>query len=44
MLRTISMGTSILVQGTFVCALPDGKVKVRVGNRFYSGKPVKRAA
>jgi len=44
MLRTISLGTSILVQGLYVRTLPDGRMTVRVGGTHYSGKPVARAA
>ncbi len=44
MLRTISLGTSILIQGIFVQALPDGRVTVRVDNADFSGKPVTPAA
>lgn len=40
MLRTIIMGTCILIQGTFVRALPDGRIAVRVGSIEYMGKPV----
>lgn len=40
MLRTITMGSYVSVQGTFVRTLPDGKIAVRVGNRIYEGKPV----
>lgn len=44
MLRTISIGTSVLVQGTFVCALPNGLIRVRVGKKFFTGRPVSKAA
>jgi hypothetical protein len=40
MLRTISMGTSILVQGIYVKTLPDGRMTVRVDGDHYSGTPV----
>lgn len=43
MLRTIIMGTCILIQGTFVRALPDGRIAVRVGTNEYLGKPVSPA-
>ena len=44
MLRTISMGTSILVQGIYVKTLPDGRMTVRVDGDHYSGMPVSQTA
>ena len=44
MLRTIVIGSCVSVQGTFVRALPDGKVQVRVGDRLFAGTPVSKAA
>lgn len=44
MLRTIVLGTCVSVQGTFVRALPNGRIAVRVGKKIYEGKPVKTAA
>ncbi|MEL6475030.1 MAG: hypothetical protein AAFQ21_13190 [Pseudomonadota bacterium] len=44
MLRTIALGSSVLVQGTYVRTLPDGRMTVRVGNTQYSGSPVAKAA
>ncbi len=44
MLRTITMGTCVSVQGIFVKSLPDGRVLVRVGEQVFSGKPVAKAA
>lgn len=40
MMQTITVGSYISVQGTFVRALPNGRVQVRVGDQVYSGKPV----
>ena len=40
MLKTILLGSCVYVQGTFVRALDDGKIVVRVGERFYQGLPV----
>ncbi len=40
MLRTISIGTCVFVQGLFVRTLPDGKIVVKVGNMVYQGSPV----
>ena len=44
MLKTISLGSSILIQGIFVRALPDGRVTVRVDDVHYCGKPVTQCA
>ncbi|WP_299684499.1 hypothetical protein [uncultured Tateyamaria sp.] len=44
MLRTIALGTSILVQGIYVRTLPDGRMTVRVDGSTYSGIPVSRTA
>lgn len=42
MLRTITVGTHVQIQGLFVKALENGKVVVSVGSREYEGHPVKR--
>ncbi|WP_274379280.1 hypothetical protein [Rhodophyticola sp. CCM32] len=39
-LKTITLGTCVSVQGTFVRALENGKVVVRVGDRMFTGQPV----
>ena len=39
MLRTITMGSCVSVQGTFVRALPDGRIAVKVGETVYQGRP-----
>lgn len=44
MLRTIALGTSILVQGIYVRTLPDGRMTVRVDGSHFSGIPVAQAA
>lgn len=44
MLRTITIGTSISIQGMFVQSYPDGKIAVRDGKTVYKGKPVTKAA
>ena len=44
MLRTITIGTTVSVQGTFVGDLSGGRIQVRVGNKIYSGTPVAKAA
>ena len=40
MLRTITIGSCVSVQGWFVRQLKDGQVVIRVGDRMYKGKPV----
>jgi hypothetical protein len=44
MLRTITLGSTISVQGTYVRALPDGRIVVKVDNATYTGVPVTQAA
>lgn len=40
MLRTITIGSCVSVQGTFVDSMPDGRISVQVDNTIYSGVPV----
>ncbi|MGR3747766.1 MULTISPECIES: hypothetical protein [unclassified Paracoccus (in: a-proteobacteria)] len=40
MIRTISLGHYISVQGLFERLTPNGNIIIRVGSRFYEGKPV----
>ncbi|MEM7519573.1 MAG: hypothetical protein AAF307_00935 [Pseudomonadota bacterium] len=42
MLRTITLGTCVSVQGIFVKDLSDGRVSVKVDETVYSGTPVLR--
>lgn len=42
MLRTITLGSAISIQGTFVRAMPDGRIAVQVDNTVYSGVPVSK--
>jgi len=42
MLRTIALGSCVSVQGTFVRAMPDGRIAVRVDQTVYAGKPVSK--
>jgi hypothetical protein len=44
MLRTITLGTCISVQGTFVRALANGKIVVQVGQRMFEGFPIAHKA
>ncbi len=41
MLRTITIGNHISVQGTFERDLADGRILVRVGELLFHGTPVK---
>ncbi len=40
MLRTISLGTCVSVQGQLVSQLADGKIVVRVDGKTFVGYPV----
>ena len=40
MLKTITIGNYISVQGMLEQQLPDGRMSVRVGNTVYTGHPV----
>lgn len=42
MLRTITIGSCVSVQGTFVRSMPGGRISVRVDNTVYSGVPVEK--
>jgi hypothetical protein len=43
MVRTITLGSCVSVQGIFVRDMPDGRVVVRVGEREFIGWPVTSA-
>ena len=40
MLRTVLIGSCVSVQGTFVKALANGQIAVRVGNKVFACRPV----
>lgn len=40
-LRTITIGSCVSVQGTFVRALPGGMIAVKVDDTVYAGRPIK---
>ncbi|KKN64704.1 MULTISPECIES: hypothetical protein [Sulfitobacter] len=42
MLRTITIGSTVSVQGIFVRDMPDGRISVKVDNAIYTGKPIQR--
>ncbi len=44
MLRTISIGSCVSVQGVFERQLDNGNIVVRVGDRLFGGRPVDRKA
>ncbi|WP_257786723.1 hypothetical protein [Sulfitobacter alexandrii] len=44
MLRTITIGSCISVQGIFVGNTPNGQMTVQVDDKIYSGKPVNRTS
>jgi hypothetical protein len=44
MIRTITMGSCVSVQGAFVRKLANGNIQVRVGERVFEGRPVGKTA
>jgi hypothetical protein len=40
MLRTITIGSSLQVQGLMVRTLPDGRITIRVDDRLFTGYPI----
>lgn len=40
MIRTISVGSYISIQGLFEGATANGNILVRVGKRIFEGKPI----
>ncbi|MGJ8615762.1 MAG: hypothetical protein ACSHWS_02910 [Sulfitobacter sp.] len=42
MLRTITIGSCVSVQGIFVKDMPDGRIAVKVDDTVYAGTPVIR--
>lgn len=44
MLRTITLGSCVSVQGTYVRTLTDGRILVRVGSREFVGLPTVQQA
>lgn len=44
MVKTITLGSCVSVQGTFIRTLDDGKIVVRVGDKVFAGFPVAKAA
>jgi len=44
MLRTITIGSCVSVQGMFIRKLNDGQIVVRVGEKTFVGYPITRHA
>jgi hypothetical protein len=44
MLRTITLGSAVSIQGIFVRALPDGRIVVKLDDTTFAGKPVTQVA
>ncbi|WP_176224323.1 hypothetical protein [Maritimibacter sp. HL-12] len=40
MVRTITVGNYLSIQGLFVRKLGDGRIVVRIGKEEYTGRPV----
>lgn len=40
MLRTITIGTAVSIQGVFVRDMPDGRIAVKVDDAIFTGKPI----
>ncbi|MEM7640932.1 MAG: hypothetical protein AAF366_00215 [Pseudomonadota bacterium] len=43
MVRTVTIGEHISIQGIFVKMLECGKMQVRVGRRVFTGRPIMAA-
>ena len=43
-LKTITVGTCVSIQGIFVRTQEDGKIVVRVGEKLFTGSPVGESA
>ena len=42
MLRTITIGSCVLVQGLFERQSDSGKIVIRVGEALFEGRPIER--
>lgn len=40
MLKTVTIGSCVSIQGIFVKALSDGRICIRVGEQLFQGRPV----
>ncbi|MEL6689840.1 MAG: hypothetical protein AAFP28_05930 [Pseudomonadota bacterium] len=44
MIRTITVGSTVSIQGTFVRNIGNGHIEVRVGQQTFTGPPVSKAS
>jgi hypothetical protein len=44
MLRTITIGSCVSVQGLFVAHMPDGKIMIKVDDKTFVGTPVQKTS
>jgi hypothetical protein len=44
MIRTITIGSCVSIQGLFVRACADGTILIRVGDTLFRGQPIERHA
>ena len=40
MLRTVTIGSCVSIQGIFVKALENGLIRIKVDNNTYDGRPI----
>jgi hypothetical protein len=40
MLRTVTIGSCVSIQGIFVKALENGLIRVKVDDRIFDGRPI----
>ena len=40
MMKTVTIGSCVSIQGIFVKALEDGRICIRVGEQLFKGRPV----
>ncbi|WGH77210.1 hypothetical protein [Jannaschia ovalis] len=40
MLKTVTIGSCLSIQGIFVQMLTDGLMQVQVGSRIFTGRPI----
>lgn len=44
MLRTVTIGSCVSIQGIFIKALTNGLIRIKVGDNTYDGRPVELQA
>jgi len=40
MLRTVTIGSCVSIQGIFVKALENGLIRIKVDDRIFDGRPI----